>query len=173
MRAKLFPEILLLGWEKVVKSLASLPTTESDEHFRKGISEAVHSGALARLRSLLGKVLSKKRQVLLLIDNLDKPWTKTADFGQLAEFILGLLTATNRIGDELNRGDRDLPRTRFHSAIFLRSDIFERVAAAAREPDKISYTRIRWEDPELLLRVIEERYVASHGKGSDPSTMLV
>jgi len=169
--SKAFSGDFIVRLEKVVKSLEDLPTSASDEHFRKGISEAVHSGALNRLRPLLTKVLSKKRQVLLLVDNLDKPWTKTADFGQLAEFILGLLTATNRIGDELNRGDRDLPRTRFHSAIFLRSDIFERVAAAAREPDKLAYTRIRWEDPELLLRVIEERYVASHGKGSDPSTM--
>ena len=157
--------------EKVVKSLHELRSSGTDEQFRKGISEAVHSGAINRLRPLLGKVLSKKRQVLLLIDNLDKPWTKTADFGQLAEFILGLLSATNRIGDEINRGDRDLPRTRFNSAIFLRSDIFERVALAAREPDKLSYSRIRWDDPELLLRVIEERYVASHGCGSDPAAM--
>ncbi|MGC2111432.1 MAG: hypothetical protein WA655_18095, partial [Candidatus Korobacteraceae bacterium] len=34
----------------------------------------------------------------------------------------------------------------------------------AREPDKILYTRLRWEDPELLFRVIEERYEVSHDK---------
>jgi hypothetical protein len=121
---KAFSGDFIVRLEKVVKSLQKLQSSESDEQFRKGISEAVHSGAISRLRPLLGKVLSKKRQVLLLIDNLDKPWTKTADFGQLAEFILGLLGATNRIGEELNRGDRDSLRTRFHSAIFLRSDIF-------------------------------------------------
>lgn len=157
--------------EKVVSSLELLPVDESGEVFRRGISEALHSGALSKLRVALGRVLSKKRQVILLVDNLDKSWTKTADLGQLAEFLLGLLTAANRVGDELNRGERGGPTTRFSSAIFLRSDIFERVLEAAREPDKLSFTRLDWEDPELLLRVIEERYVASHGDQSDPSTM--
>jgi hypothetical protein len=157
--------------ERIVKSLEIIPTSESAETFHKGISEALHIGALAKLRTVLARVLSKKREVLLLIDNLDKPWTRNTDLEQLADFLLGLLTATNRIGDELNRGDRGRGKVRFNSAIFLRSDIFEKVIAAAREPDKLAYTRIRWEDSELLLRVIEERYVTSHGPGSDPSTM--
>jgi hypothetical protein len=157
--------------EKVVKSLRLLPTPPTDEVFRKGISEALHTGAISRLRPILGRVLSRKKQVLLLVDNLDKPWTKNADLGQLAEFLLGLLTATSRIGEELNQGYRGGPPTRFNSGVFLRSDIFERVAAAAREPDKLAYTRIRWDDSELLLRIIEERYVASHGKDSDPRVM--
>jgi hypothetical protein len=161
----------IIRLEKVVKSLEVLPTVDTDEHFRRGISEALHSGAIARLRSVLGRVLNKKRHVLLLIDNLDKPWTKNADLAQLAEFILGLLTATNRIGEELNRGHKMSAPTKFNSAIFLRSDIFERVSAAAREPDKLAYSRIRWSDPELLLRIIEERYVASHGPDSDPSLL--
>jgi hypothetical protein len=90
---------------------------------------------------------------------------------QLADFLLGLLTATARVGDELTKGDKGGFETAFNSAVFLRSDIFERVLAAAREPDKLAYTRLRWEDPELLLRIVEERYVVSHGTGSDPSVM--
>jgi hypothetical protein len=166
--SKAFGGEFIVRLERVVKSLELLPTSDSSDRFRRGISESLHSGALARLRTVLGRVLSRKRNVLLLIDNLDKPWTKDANLGQLAEFLLGLLTATNRIADELNR---EKTATKFKSAIFLRSDIFEKVIAAAREPDKLSYIRIRWDDPELLLRVIEERYVASHGSGSDPSVM--
>lgn len=169
--SKAFSGDFTVRLERVVKSLEILPHAESDEYFRKGISEALHSGALGRLRAILGRVLSKKRQVLLLIDNLDKPWTRNADLGQLAEFLLGLLTATNQIGTELNKGDRERGKPKFHSAIFLRSDIFEKVVASAREPDKLAYTRLRWDDPELLLRIIEERYVASHGTESDPSVM--
>jgi hypothetical protein len=41
----------------------------------------------------------------------------------------------------------------------------------AREPDKLSFTRLKWDDPELLLRVVEERYVVSHGTASDPAEM--
>ena len=169
--SKAFSGDFIVRLEKVVKSLEVLPPAESSEQFRKGISEALHSGAIGRLRTALARVLSRKRQVLLLVDNLDKPWTKTADLGQLAEFLLGLLTATNRVGDELNRGGRESSKTKFNSAIFLRSDIFEHLVLVAREPDKLAYTQIRWEDPELLLRIIEERYIASHGSDSDPSVM--
>jgi nucleoside 2-deoxyribosyltransferase len=157
--------------ERMVNLLSSVPVDESGELFRKGISETLHSGALAKLRMVLGRVLSKKKKVILLVDNLDKSWTKSADLEQLAEFLLGLLTATKRVGEELNRAERGRQASAFSSAIFLRSDIFEKVLAAAREPDKLSYTRLRWDDEELLLRVIEERYVASHGPESDPAVM--
>ena len=157
--------------ERLVKTLEKVTTEESAEQFRKGISEAVHSAALTKLRITLGRVLSTKHQVILLVDNLDKTWTKDADLSQLAEFLLGLLTAANRVSLELNRAERDRDATNFSSAIFLRSDIFERVQAAAREPDKLSFTRLKWDDEELLLRVIEERYVASHGPESDPAEM--
>ena len=157
--------------ERMVARLEGLEPDTSSEGFRNGISEALHSTALSKLRKSLGRVLSRKRQVTLLVDNLDKSWTKTADLEQLAEFLLGLLTASHRVGEELNRSERDRPATNFSSAIFLRSDIFERVLAVTREPDKLSFIRLRWDDEELLLRIIEERYIASHGESADPSSM--
>ena len=169
--SKIFSGDFIVRLERVVGSLYKSPLTENNEQFRSGISEALHSGAIGRLRPILAKVLNKKRHVLLLIDNLDKPWTKSADLCQLSEFLLGLLTATSRVGEEINKGERGNAPTKFNSAIFLRSDIFEKVVNSAREPDKIAYARIRWDDPELLLRIIEERYVASHGPESNPSTM--
>ena len=53
----------------------------------------------------------------------------------------------------------------------MRSHIFDKIVNTADEPDKISYTRLTWADPELLLRVIEERYISSHGPESDPAQM--
>jgi hypothetical protein len=45
-------------------------------------------------------------------------------------------------------------------AVFIRADIFGKVLERAREADKLLYTRLTWNDPELLFRVIEERYEA-------------
>lgn len=158
--------------ESVVAKLATIPAkNSSEEQFHRGISEALHSNLLSRLRSVLSEVLSKKRQVILLIDNLDKPWTRKADTDQLTHFLVGLLTAAERVGEELRYGERSRNSTKYSSAIFLRSDIFNRITEAADEPDKISHTRLTWNDSELLLRVIEERYVASHGPNSDPANM--
>jgi hypothetical protein len=157
--------------ERIIHKMGMISDSPSDQNFRKGISEAIHSSSLSRLRVALGKVLSKKKKVLLLVDNLDKPWTKTANFSQLAEFLRGLLSAVERVGDELCRGDKGRDQVSFNSAVFMRSDIFERVIDVTNEPDKLSYRRLRWDDPEMLLRVIEERYVASHGEHSDPAVM--
>jgi hypothetical protein len=157
--------------ESAVEKLATVPSDGSTEHFHQGISEALHNSLLSKLRSILSEVLSRKNQVILLIDNLDKPWTKKADIGHLTQFLLGLMTAAERVGEELRYGERNRHSTKYNSAIFLRSDIFNRITEAADEPDKISHTRLTWNDSELLLRIIEERYVASHGPESDPADM--
>jgi hypothetical protein len=157
--------------ERIVASLSRVVPDTPSEQFRVGISEALHSGALGMLRLKLSEVLAKKHQVILLVDNLDKPWTRSADLDQLAEFLLGLLGAANRVGEELRQNTKTKQYTKFNSAVFLRSDIFDRITSVAREPDKMSYTRLNWDDPELLLRIIEERYTSSHGTASDPADM--
>jgi hypothetical protein len=157
--------------ERVVKSLSRVSPEAPNEQFRTGVSEALHSGALGTLRSILSDILANKHQVILLVDNLDKPWTRSADLDQLAEFLLGLLGAANRVGEELRQKSKGKRSTTFNSAVFLRSDIFDRITSVAREPDKISYARLNWDDPELLLRIIEERYTSSHGTASDPADM--
>ena len=47
-------------------------------------------------------------------------------------------------------------------AIFLRTDIFYRLLSVAREPDKINALKLQWDDKELLRRVVEERFLATH-----------
>ena len=157
--------------ERVVSRLEAAAPTDSTDVFKRGISEILHHNVLSKLRTKLSQVLTKMNKVLLLIDNLDKPWTRSADVEALAQFISGLITATSRVGEELRYGERNKNATRFNSAIFLRSDIFERILVSAEEPDKISHTRLSWNDPELLLRIIEERYVSSHGPKSYPADM--
>jgi hypothetical protein len=157
--------------ERAVHALSKLTGENAVEVFRRGVSEALHAGSLSRLRLKLTEVLARKHLVLLLIDNLDKPWTKSADLEQLGDFLLGLLGAASRVAEEFRQGVKQKRSVRFNSAVFLRSDIFNRLVAVAREPDKLSFTRLKWDDPEFLLRVVEERFVASHGTASDPAEM--
>jgi hypothetical protein len=128
--------------ENAVLSLERVVPGASSEQFRNGISEALHNNMLSRLRTVLSEVLTKKHQVRLLIDNLDKPWTRTADIEGLTQFLSGLLTAAQRVGEELRYGERNRNSTRYGSAIFLSSDIFDQIIVAAEEPDKISHTRL-------------------------------
>jgi len=93
---------------------------------------------------------------------LDKAWDRTADLQQLSFLLLGLLTAIRRVAITFQKHDSRRSPIDISLAVFLRSDIFEKVTRVAREPDKIPVSRLLWNDPSLLLRVIERRYLASH-----------
>lgn len=151
-----------------------LNATSSDttgvEQVRKGISEAIHENLIGKLRTIIGNALQNTDRVAILVDNLDKAWTKHADIGQLAGFLLGLLNIGRQLENDFRRASSRKRPVNVSLAIFLRSDIFSRISTEAREPDKLVFTRLLWDDNEVLTRVVEERFLASHGsvyKGSD------
>ncbi|MGC2506542.1 MAG: hypothetical protein WA369_07775 [Candidatus Acidiferrales bacterium] len=151
--------------------LSSHADEGSPEQFRPAISEALHQGVLRDLRILLGRILAGKTRVAILIDNLDKAWDKQSDFHSLTDFLLGLLSASARLPDEFKREDSYRQPVPLSLAVFLRSDIFYKLLAAAREPDKIVHSKIHWRDQELLLRVIDERFVSSHEGTAQPAEL--
>lgn len=56
-------------------------------------------------------------------------------------------------------------------AVFLRGDIYSHVVKFAREPDKINVLAIDWNQEELPLRIIEERYLAVRPDGTQPEEL--
>jgi signal transduction histidine kinase len=157
--------------ERAIEGLLSLPTESRIEDERARITEALHDTHIQVLRGLLGRVLTNKTRVAVLVDNLDKPWDKGEDLDNLATFLLGLLTAIGRLEADFAKSDawrQPIPLT---LAVLLRSDIFARVVRAAREPDKIPFTRLVWDDHEVLLRVVEERYVAARDGEANPEDL--
>ncbi len=153
--------------ERAVARLVKAGRKEGIEKTRIGVSEALHAGIFNQLRVLLGKVLAGKTRVAVLIDNLDKPWKKTADIVFLSDLLLGLLATGVHIPAEFARSDS----RRQAVAIFIRGDIFAKIVERASEPDKLAYVRLKWEDPAILLRIIEARYEASHEPGTNPEMM--
>jgi hypothetical protein len=147
------------------------PQDLSVETGRVVINEAFHIEALARLRHNLGLVLKDHKRVAVFIDNLDKGWERRARIEVLARLILGLLSARGRVLVDFAKQDWWREEVRLTVAIFLRSDIYSYVTAEAREPDKLNVSSIRWNDPEVLLRVIEERVESAwHFPGEPPAT---
>jgi hypothetical protein len=157
--------------EHCVSALLNSAPSSSIEQQRRGISEALHETAVKTLRTLIGDVLSKKERVAILIDNLDKAWVKQADIARLSEFLLGLFTATDQLINDLSRKDSRRKAVNCTAAIFLRSDIFSQIIEIAREPDKLAVTRLAWKDPEMLSRIVEMRFSASHPGAGDGSEL--
>jgi len=149
--------------ERCVEALIRTNVTDSTiEASRLAISETLHQGEISELRLLMGRLLSRKRRVAVLIDNLDKAWDRQGNLGDLAQFLLGLLSAAGRVATDFRHEDSRRQAVSVSLAIFLRTDIFFQLLANAREPDKIIAFKVDWQDPELLRRVIEARFLSSH-----------
>ncbi|MHB1954187.1 MAG: P-loop ATPase, Sll1717 family [Sulfobacillus sp.] len=104
-------------------------------------------------------ILRPYQELVLLFDNLDKAWDLGRDLHGQGDVLLGLLGVQRVLQRDLERAKGD---TRL--LIFLREDIFNYIMDnVAREPDKVLLNthRITWEDPDLLLRVIEERFLSN------------
>ncbi len=147
--------------ETCAQNLEGAIGESNDENSYLLASEALHSGILKQLRAELGKFLSKKQRVAILVDNLDQAWERQNDIEALSEILWGLLEVAKQFPDELQRQDSRRQSIQLSLAIFLRSDIFYRIRKVAREPDKMPYSLLSWDDTELLCRIIEERFSSS------------
>lgn len=145
---------------------------ESDnENSYLPVSEALHSGILKQLRIELGKFLSNKQRVVILIDNLDQAWEQQNDIEALSEILWGLLEVAQKLPAQLGKQNDRRQSIQLNLAIFLRSDIFYKVRKVSREPDKMPYSLLSWDDTELLCRIIEERFISSFEKPTDSTTL--
>lgn len=147
--------------ESAVAQLRKIADLQTAEMQRARISEHLHSGMIPRLRTLLGKAFATKSRVALLIDNLDKAWNQSDNLELLSDLLFGLLSVSGRISQEFQKEDYWRKPVDLSLTLFLRSDIHAAIIRFARERDKLPVRRMTWNDPELLHRVVEVRFVES------------
>lgn len=137
-------------------------------------SDALRAQWHGQLLTALRKVLNDFDRVAVLVDNLDKTWERGVDFEVLSHFLLSLLVTSGRLQSELGKAKRGQPQANMTLTIFLRTDIYDVMTRYAREPDKINPQSIQWHDEELLIRVLEDRYLANKSSSSavmDPESL--
>ncbi len=132
----------------------------NDENIHSSVSEILHSHTLRQLRIELGNLLSNEQRIAILIDNLDQAWERQNDIDALSEILWSLLEVAKQLPIELQQQSSKQQRIKLSLTIFLRSDIFYRIRQVANEPDKMTYSLLKWNDPELLS-IIEERFCSS------------
>ncbi|MFF3926272.1 P-loop ATPase, Sll1717 family [Paenibacillus lactis] len=159
-----------LRLENIVSDLKAIDTYDSVEQQRTKISEYLHKSMLGNLRTHLGKVLRKRQNVKILIDNLDKGWNDSANLSSLGDLLFGLLSVVHKITGEFQRNDYRHVGVNLTLVVFLRSDIFSRIMSHAPERDKIATKHLNWSDPTLLFQVIEKRISFSSNGITSPST---
>ena len=144
-QGRIFETDFAVRLERAVEQLlAGGPVTGGIESERVQIAERLHAGPIRTLRRLVAASLTARNRVCLLIDNLDKTWERTGPLPDLVELILGLLASIDGFARDLESAQSDNRAARVTIAVFVRSDIYSAVAAAAREPDKLPTTRLEW-----------------------------
>jgi len=132
------------------------------DYERNGKMSNFFSEIFSVAKTLIGKNLPRRGKLVMLIDNLDKAWEKDSDFKILSEFLFSLLRAGRGVSLELKQmGSGHYGSDSISTVIFLRRDIFFHMRQESREPDKISYKNISWDDPIVLLRIIDERLLSA------------
>ena len=117
----------------------------------------LHESVLSRIKHSLAEYCGSKERIIVLIDNLDKSWVNGADLNLVSSFLFGLLDVGDNIIRDFSRDSNWNKKVNITLIIFLREDIFSLMKRYAPEADKLQISKIIWDDPELLLRVIEER----------------
>ncbi len=143
--------------EQELLHLQILQEINEQTEFREKLSQILHEKIIGRLKELIIDFMLKRNRLAILIDNLDKNWKKGKDIEVISKFILGLLGVIGRITKELKGNPKNPYDFDLNLVVFIRSDIFKHVLQFAREPDKIEYTKLRWDDSEVLFRIVEKR----------------
>ena len=147
--------------DSAVSSLDGVGSVDSAKEQRLKISEDLHSSIIGELRRHIGLVLGEYDNLTLLIDGLDDPWIPGEHISHLAELIAGLLGVVQFIPNDFRRANSRVKAVDAKITVLLRSDIFAFVQHLIPEQDKLPIVRVKWNDHELLLRVLEERML--HG----------
>jgi energy-coupling factor transporter ATP-binding protein EcfA2 len=158
--------------ENELIKLDVLESVSEQSEFRQKISEILHENIIKELKDLIISYMSKRKRLVVLIDNLDKNWRKGSNIEMVSKFILGLLGVIGRMAKELKGSPKKPNDFDLNLVIFLRSDIFKNVLLFAREPDKIEFMRLRWDDEETLFRVLTKRLEWLSDNGEKISTMF-
>ena len=151
--------------DTVVTSLSGVGKIDDAKSQRVKISQDLHSSLIGDIRRHLGLVLSNHKSLTLLIDGLDEPWVPGDHIELLAELIAGLLAVAQFIPIDFARSSSRIKPVNTKMTVFLRSDIFAFIQHLIPEQDKLPIVRVKWDDPELLIRVLEERMLRGTPRG--------
>ncbi|MHB8124187.1 MAG: P-loop ATPase, Sll1717 family [Desulfitobacteriaceae bacterium] len=128
-------------------------------------SKKIHDSFLSEAKRVLLPFFTQRKKAVILLDNLDKAWAVDSDLDLQAKVVLNLLGINRRLKSDFNIDVSLL--------IFLRRNIFEYILRFAREPDKLITESLEliWDDGEMLLRVLEERFkkVIDRWGGTSPN----
>jgi hypothetical protein len=124
------------------------------------VTQLIYRTDIRRLNDAIGRYISqsKKEEVWLLFDNLDKGWPIFDVKREDVAIISSLLQATRKLQRQFE-GRRALLRV----VVFLRNDIYDHLILDSADRGKENPAILDWNDPETLKEMVRRRIALSTG----------
>lgn len=122
------------------------------------VTQLIYRTDIRQLNDAIGNYInaSRKEEVWLLFDNLDKGWPileiKKEDVGSIS----ALLDATRKLQRQFENRSVEL-----RAVVFLRNDIYEHLVLDPADRGKENPAILDWNDAELLKELLRKRIAAS------------
>lgn len=122
------------------------------------ITQLVYTQDIKILNDALSDYLttSKKENVWLLFDNLDKGWPVQAAQNEDILLLKSLLEATRKLQRQFEIRDVE-----FHSIVFIRNDIYQHLILDPADRGKDTAVMLDWNDPLIFKEIIRRRMIHS------------
>jgi hypothetical protein len=150
-----FSERLLALVEEIIEKsgpLKSLSTTAE-------ITQLIHRKPIRDLNDAITTYLQAgKRDVWLLIDNLDKGWAVQSVHSEDVLLLRALLEATRKLQRQFETRNVDL-----FSVVFIRNDIYQHLILEPADRGKETAALLDWNDSDLFKDIIGRRIAQSTG----------
>ena len=124
------------------------------------VTQLVYGSDIRPLNDALSEylALSRKEDVWLLFDNLDKGWPVRAAREEDVALLKCLLEATRKLERQFeSRG------INFHGVVFIRNDIYQHLVLDPADRGKETPVQLDWNDPEVFKEIVRRRIVISTG----------
>ncbi len=122
------------------------------------VTQLIYKQDIKKLSTAISDYLiqSKKKDLWLLFDNLDKGWPVSCATSEDILILKCLLEATRKIERQF-----ESRRTEFHSIVFIRNDIYQHLIVDPADRGKETAVLLDWNDPEVFKEIIRRRIIYS------------
>jgi hypothetical protein len=149
-----FSERLLRLVDDILKRHKDIPTILNTSQ----VTDLIYKQNISNLAETICDYLniSRKDDVWMLIDNLDKGWPVSLATSEDILILRCLLEATRKIQRQF-----EIHKIELHSIVFVRNDIYQHLLIDPADRRKDTAILLEWNDEEVLKEVIRRRIVAS------------
>jgi len=122
------------------------------------VTDLIYKQDIKPLSTAISEYLktSRKEDVWMLFDNLDKAWPVTSAAPEDIMLVKCLLEAARKIERQF-----ELRKVEFHAIVFVRNDIYQHLVLDPADRGKETAVLLDWNDPELFKEIIRRRIMYS------------